>query len=46
MIRAVKTSKPGNPQAAQEYRSLQEFLGVTPHLAQLLAAELATFLEE
>jgi SAM-dependent methyltransferase len=40
MIRAVKSSEPGNHQAIQEYRDLKAFWQVTPYLEGLLEAEL------
>jgi hypothetical protein len=40
MIRAVKTSSLGHPQAAQEYEALQAYWGVQPHLGKLLEEEL------
>jgi SAM-dependent methyltransferase len=41
MIRAVKTTTPGNAQAITEYRDLVDYWQVQPYLAQLLARELA-----
>jgi hypothetical protein len=44
MIRAVKTSPPGNARWMEEYRNLKEFWQVTPYLERLLAAQYAQFL--
>ncbi len=41
MIRAVKQKPPGDPQAIAEYRSLADFWGVKPYLAELLEDQLA-----
>lgn len=40
MIRAVKTSAPGDPQFVAEYREMKAFWQVTPYLETLLGAEL------
>jgi SAM-dependent methyltransferase len=37
MIRGVRTSTPGEPQAIEEYRKLKAFFHVQPHLEMLLA---------
>ncbi|HNT75461.1 MAG TPA: SAM-dependent methyltransferase [Anaerolineae bacterium] len=39
LIRAVKTSAPGNPQAQAEYADLKAYWGVTPYLETLLSGE-------
>jgi SAM-dependent methyltransferase len=44
MIRAVKTSPPGNARWIEEYRNLKEFWQVTPYLERLLGAQYAQFL--
>ena len=44
MIRAVKTSPPGNARWVDEYRKLKEFWQVTPYLERLLGAQYAQFL--
>ena len=44
MIRAVKTSPPGNARWIEEYRKLKEFWQVTPYLERLLGAQYAQFL--
>lgn len=36
MIRAVKTSQPGDPRRVEEYRNLKSFWQVTPYLEKLL----------
>jgi SAM-dependent methyltransferase len=36
LIRAVKTTSPGDPRSVEEYRSLRAFWQVTPHLERLL----------
>jgi SAM-dependent methyltransferase len=41
MIRAVKSTAPGDPGAIQEYQDLKAFWQVTPYLEELLAEELA-----
>ncbi|KAA3659383.1 MAG: SAM-dependent methyltransferase [Chloroflexi bacterium] len=42
LIRAVKTGKPGNQRAVQEYKSLKQFWQLSPYLEQLLQAEIAS----
>jgi SAM-dependent methyltransferase len=44
MIRAVKTSPPGNVRWVDEYRNLKEFWHVTPYLERLLGDQYAQFL--
>jgi len=44
MIRAMKTSPPGNARWIEEYRNLKEFWQVTPYLERLLGAQYAQFL--
>jgi len=44
MIRAVKTSPPGNARWIEEYRNLKEFWQVTSYLERLLGAQYAQFL--
>jgi SAM-dependent methyltransferase len=44
MIRAVKTSPPGNARWVEEYKSLKAFWQVTPYLERLLGDEYAQFL--
>jgi len=44
MIRAVKTSPPGNARWIEEYKNLKEFWQVTPYLERLLGAQYAQFL--
>ena len=39
MIRAVKSQKPGNAQAVQEYQDLKAFWRVTPYLEHLLGED-------
>lgn len=41
MIRAVKTTAPGDAKFLAEYRALKAFWGVTPHLEKLLGGVLA-----
>jgi SAM-dependent methyltransferase len=40
MIRAVKSSRPGDPRLVDEYRNLRDFWLVIPYLEQLLEKEL------
>ena len=40
MIRAVKTSQPGNERWVEQYRKLKSFWGVTPYLEKLLGNSL------
>lgn len=44
MIRAVKSTGPGDPKFVGEYQELKAFWGVTPYLEQLLPAEVGPFL--
>jgi hypothetical protein len=44
MIRAIKTGQAGSPQMVQEYLALRNFWQVQPYLADLLANELAVWL--
>lgn len=44
MIRAVKTSQPGNEKWVEQYRKLKSFWGVTPYLERLLGEEHAVFI--
>jgi SAM-dependent methyltransferase len=44
MIRAVKTSAPGNARWIEEYRNLKSFWQVTPYLERLLGDPYAQFL--
>lgn len=44
MIRAVKSQRPGNARAAQEYQDLKAFWNVTPYLEHLLGDEFKTHL--
>ena len=44
MIRAVKTSPPGNPRWVEEYRNLKTFWQVTPYLERLLGEPYSQFL--
>ena len=44
MIRAVKTSPPGNQRWVEEYRNLKAFWQVTPYLERLLGEPYAEFL--
>ena len=44
MIRAVKTSPPGNTRWVEEYRSLKAFWQVTPYLERLLGEAYVQFL--
>jgi len=39
MIRAAKTSRPGNERWVEQYRKLKSFWGVTPYLEKLLGEE-------
>ena len=39
MIRAVKTSPPGDPQFVREYNELKQFWAVTPYIETLLGAD-------
>lgn len=39
MIRAAKTSQPGNERWVEQYRKLKSFWGVTPYLEKLLGEE-------
>jgi SAM-dependent methyltransferase len=39
MIRAAKTSQPGNEKWVEQYRKLKSFWGVTPYLERLLGEE-------
>jgi SAM-dependent methyltransferase len=41
MIRAIRSTRPGNPQAIREYKELEAFWHVTPYLERLLEKELA-----
>ncbi|GIK66625.1 MAG: methyltransferase [Chloroflexota bacterium] len=43
MIRAVRTSKPGDPRFIQEYLDLKNFWRVTPYLEELIAEQLGQF---
>jgi hypothetical protein len=43
MIRAVKTDRPGNPDALQEYHAFKKFTGVTPYLEKALGQSLTQF---
>ena len=45
MIRAVKTSQPGNPRWVEEYRELKSFWQLTPYLEKVLDASLIPFLK-
>ena len=45
MIRAKKTSQPGNPTRVQEYCQLRNFWHIRPSLETFLSAELAPFLQ-
>lgn len=45
MIRAVKTTKPGDTRFIQEYLDLKNFWRVTPYLEELIAEELMQFAE-
>lgn len=44
MIRAAKTSQPGNEKWVEQYRKLKSFWGVTPYLERLLGEEHAVFI--
>ena len=44
MIRAVKTSQPGNSHRVEEYRALKAFWRVTPYLEKLLGEQYAQHL--
>ena len=44
MIRAVKTSPPGNARWVEEYKNLKAFWQVTPYLERLLGDEYSEFL--
>ncbi len=44
MIRAIKSSSPGNARVVQEYRDLCRMFHVTPHLERLLQEDLLRFL--
>jgi len=44
MIRAVKTSQPGNPRWVEEYRDLKAFWKLTPYLEKLLEEEYIQYL--
>ena len=44
MIRAVKSQKPGNARAVQEYQDLKAFWSVTPYLESLLGEDLQRYL--
>ena len=44
MIRAVKTSPPGNPRWVEEYKNLKAFWQVTPYLERLLGEPYVQFL--
>ena len=44
MIRAAKTSPPGNPRWIEEYRNLKAFWQVTPYLERLLGEPYSQFL--
>jgi len=43
MIRGVKTTPPGDPQAIAEYRELKTYWQVQPYLEKLLADELSAY---
>jgi SAM-dependent methyltransferase len=45
MIRAVKSSPPGNARWVDEYRSLKSFWQLTPYLEQLLGQSYASYLK-
>lgn len=44
MIRAVKTSQPGNPRRVEEYRDLKAFWKLTPYLEKLLGEPYVRYL--
>ena len=44
MIRAVKTSPPGNPRRVEEYQELKSFWKLTPYLEKILGEEYAKYL--
>lgn len=45
MIRAVKTSPPGNARWVQEYQDLKSFWGLTPYLEKILSEPFVSYLK-